>query len=189
MKFSLLATSLFASVALAVPSPRADGCSANGGACYSATHGFSYPDKEQYQRNLMSACTGDEAAVNGTGNLWGNKACVAVAASYNKIWPETVQGLAACKNMDIACQNEQPSLDYNIYAGIVGDCAWEPNGCPITQQNYIDFIYGALSDIGSADWPSSVDTLLSTGWQPILDWAKTGDTIPYTNFNDFLHYA
>ena len=86
MKFSLLATSLFASVALAVPAPRAEGCSANGGACYSATHGFSYPDKEQYQRNLMSACTGDEAAVNGTGNLWGNKACVAVAASFNKIW-------------------------------------------------------------------------------------------------------
>ena len=85
MQLTLLAAALsVASAALAVPSPR--GTCDNGSACYSATHGFEYNDKEQYQRNLMSACTGDEAAVNGTGNLWGNKACVAVAASFNKIW-------------------------------------------------------------------------------------------------------
>ena len=37
--------------------------------------------------------------------------------------------------------------------------------------------------------PSDVNKLISEGWQPLLDWAQTGDSIPYTNFNDFLHYA
>ena len=40
-----------------------------------------------------------------------------------------------------------------IYASIVGDCAWAPNGCLITQQNFIDFVYSTLTEIGSADWP------------------------------------
>ena len=71
-------------VAFAVPSSRA-ACDANGSACYSATHAFSYPDKEQYQRNLMDACLADDAAVTGS-NLWGNKACVAAAVSFKNIW-------------------------------------------------------------------------------------------------------
>ena len=71
-------------VAFAVPSSRA-ACDANGSACYSATHAFSYPDKEQYQRNLMDACTADEA-VTDCGDLWGSAACVAAAISFDKIW-------------------------------------------------------------------------------------------------------
>ena len=86
MQLTLLATALSAAtVAFAVPSSRA-AFDAKGSACYSATHGFSYPDKEQYQRNLMNACTNDASATDGAGNLWGSKACVAVAASYQKIW-------------------------------------------------------------------------------------------------------
>ena len=77
-------------VAFAVPSSRA-ACDANGSACYSATHAFSYPDKEQYQRNLMDACTNDAAAVNGSGNLWGSAACVAAAISFSKIWVGVVR--------------------------------------------------------------------------------------------------
>ena len=41
--------------------------------------------------------------------------------------------------------SQWPSLDYNVYASIVGDCAWATGGCPITQQNFIDLIYGAIS--------------------------------------------
>ena len=52
-------------------------------------------------------------------------------------------------------------LASQLYATIVGDCAWEPNGCPITQQNYIDFIYATLSEIGSGDWPRFVASLLT----------------------------
>ena len=81
--------------------------------------------------------------------------------------PATVQGLAACKNSDIACQDEQPDLDQSvrkfhheyprvvahiptqIYASIVGG---DGSGS-VTQQNYINFIYSTLSAIGSADFP------------------------------------
>lgn len=87
--------------------------------------------------------------------------------------PENLQNVLSCDNQNLTCIWQEPHLDYNvslvrcprmpfayerpqIYAGIVGDCAWQPNGCPITQQNYIDFIYGTLSDIGSGDWPRFV---------------------------------
>ena len=30
--------------------------------------------------------------------------------------------------------------------------------------------------------------LVADGFKTLLDWAKTGDTVPYTNFNDYLHY-
>ena len=84
MHFTLLAAALsVASAALAVPSPR--GTCDNGSACYSATHGFEYNDKEQYQRNLMDACTADES-VTECGDLWGSAACVAAAISFSKIW-------------------------------------------------------------------------------------------------------
>ncbi|KAL1664345.1 hypothetical protein GGF50DRAFT_127287 [Schizophyllum commune] len=188
-------TAVLSSISSAAPvtastsasAPATTGICNNGANCYAAAHGWA--NYEPYQGHLMDACTGDDGVVSGTGNLWGSKACVAVAVSNRKVWPQLVQGLASCGHQQIACQAEQPSLDYNVYASIVGDCAWEPNGCPITQQNFIDFVYSTLSDIGSADWPSDVNTLISEGWQPLLDWTKTGDSVPYTNFNDFLHYA
>ena len=34
---------------------------------------------------------------------------------------------------------------------------------------------------------SSVDVVIG-GWENILEWTKTGDTVPYLNFNDYLHY-
>lgn len=88
----------------------------------------------------------------------------------------------------------------------MGDCAWAAGGCPITKQNYIDLVYSAIGDAHKGNWPrwvshsfleglsnadayySSVDVLISQGWDKLLDWTKTGDTVPYTNFNDFLHY-
>ncbi|KAJ8516881.1 hypothetical protein ONZ45_g5860 [Pleurotus djamor] len=83
---------------------------------------------------------------------------------------------------------DQENLDYNIYATIVGTCAWDPNGCPISGQNYIDFYYGTLSLINTGSWPNDVGVV--TGfWNPIISWAATGTTIPYTNFNDWLHFS
>ncbi|EEB94052.1 hypothetical protein MPER_07205 [Moniliophthora perniciosa FA553] len=121
--------------------------------------------------------------------------CVSIAkfrAVYHGIYD------ASCYNMVAACEAKQsaectsevvaalgqtglPHLNYNIYAGIVGDCAWQEGGCPITQQNYIDFYYGALSEINTNVWPD--------WWGYIKDWAATGETVPYTNFDDWLHYS
>ncbi|EEB99595.1 hypothetical protein MPER_00696, partial [Moniliophthora perniciosa FA553] len=60
-------------------------------------------------------------------------------------------------------------------------------GCPITQQNYIDFYYGALEEINTNVWPD-VNRVISW-WGYIKDWAATGETVPYTNFDDWLHYS
>ncbi|KAL1736176.1 hypothetical protein EV714DRAFT_279541 [Schizophyllum commune] len=190
MKLALAVSAVFAAVVLAAPTEQV--CD-NGLNCYASVHEWGgVIQYEPYQGNLMDACRYNDGAVGGiiggTGNLWGYKACVAVAISDTKIGPFTVQGLASCENKNLTCEWEEPNLDFNLYASIVGECAWD-NGCPITQQNYIDFIYGTLSEIGSSDWPSSVDTLLENGWRALLDWAKTGDTIPYQNLNDYLHYS
>ncbi|KAL1750884.1 hypothetical protein FB107DRAFT_251848 [Schizophyllum commune] len=187
MKLALAVSALSAAVVLAAPAEKICDNAAN---CYAGVHGWGgYVHYEPYQGHLMDACRNDENAVGGTGNLWGTKACVALAVSDTRIGPENLQNYVSCGHQNLTCIWEEPHLDYNLYASIVGDCAWQPNGCPITQQNYIDFIYGTLSGIGSSDWPSSVDTLLTVGWRALLDWTKTGDTIPYTNFDDFLHYG
>ena len=58
----------------------------NASNCYGAIHGWgSFIDYEPYQGNLMEACRNDQNAIGGTGNLWGTKACVAVATSSTKI--------------------------------------------------------------------------------------------------------
>ncbi|KAF9491467.1 hypothetical protein BDN71DRAFT_1342503, partial [Pleurotus eryngii] len=44
-------------------------------------------------------------------------------------------------------------LQTQIYANIVSSCAWDPNGCLITEQNYIDFYYAALTAISTSSWP------------------------------------
>ncbi|KAJ7086332.1 hypothetical protein B0H15DRAFT_782058, partial [Mycena belliarum] len=59
---------------------------------------------------------------------------------------------------------------------------------PITQQNYIDFYYGELSAIHTANFPTSLDVVIAL-WQAISVWAATGATVPYLNFNDWLHFS
>ena len=87
MKFALFASTLSAAVASVAA---ADSPSCNNGAnCYAAVHGWGgYIQYEPYQGNLMEACRGDDNAINGEqgfGNLFGNKACVAVAVSSGDI--------------------------------------------------------------------------------------------------------
>jgi len=33
------------------------------------------------------------------------------------------------------------------------------------------------------------DEVIKGYWTPIVEWANTGDSIPYTNFNDWLHFG
>ncbi|KAJ7452714.1 hypothetical protein B0H11DRAFT_1927268 [Mycena galericulata] len=120
---------------------------------------------------------------NGT-SIWSHQACVAAA---------TCQGSAGviilnqCQNPNVLSATSIPNLAFSIFTNIVGDCA--DSGCPITQQNYIDFIYGAMSAADVTVWPSNVDYVIDNWWTPMLTWAATGDSIPYTNFNDWLHYS
>ncbi|KAJ7618103.1 hypothetical protein DFH06DRAFT_1144937 [Mycena polygramma] len=105
---------------------------------------------------------------------------------------------------------------YGVYAPIVGSCAFASGGCPITQQNYIDFYYGQLSAINSANFPAisyhdsvgescSSSAIVVAFWQAMTIWAATGSSVPYlkqvpsffcvqslirrASFNDWLHFS
>ncbi|KAK0447447.1 uncharacterized protein EV420DRAFT_1339255 [Desarmillaria tabescens] len=121
--------------------------------------------------------------LNGTEDLWSKNSCV-TAATCQGTYP--VVKLAQCYDSNIGNASDIPHLNYNIYANIVGDCAWQEGGCPITFQNYIDWFYGALTAIDSTVWPSDVEFVRTNWWNYILDWTLTGDTLPYTNFDDWL---
>ncbi|KAJ7685942.1 hypothetical protein B0H17DRAFT_854960, partial [Mycena rosella] len=57
--------------------------------------------------------------------------------------------------------------------------------CP---QLYVDFVYGQMMAADVTSWPSSAD-VVSAWWDPIVAWTATGATIPYGNFNDWLHWS
>ncbi|THU85428.1 hypothetical protein K435DRAFT_783345 [Dendrothele bispora CBS 962.96] len=84
--------------------------------------------------------------------------------------------------------SQLPSLDYDIYAGIVGECAWAPGGCSMTRQNFIDWFYRSLDEMNTPVWPD-VDTVINNWWMPIRSWTNTGDSVPYLNLNDWLHWS
>lgn len=76
------------------------------------------------------------------------------------------------------------TLSTNIYKNIVGPCA--DQGCPMTQQNFVDWTYRSLAAINSTNLPNGFEV---EGWFKYMkDWTNTGETIPYANFNGFLHY-
>ncbi|KAK7059959.1 chitin synthase [Favolaschia claudopus] len=167
--------------------------------------------------NLAANCI-DTVDAETFNNLWGIKSCVAAATCYgvgdliSSVECQTgfvrylflfviqleqsadhnqrstgVSGL--CIGQAIDCFLPlSTNVCSQIYAGIVGDCAWNAGGCPITQQNYIDFYYGELSAINSANYPSSNSVVISF-WNAITTWAATGNSVPYLNFNDWLHFS
>ncbi|KAF5365285.1 hypothetical protein D9758_005330 [Tetrapyrgos nigripes] len=122
-------------------------------------------------------------------DIWGVKHCVGAAFCDGT---ENLLHLAKCQNQAIdSTDGTSPSLNYNIWAGIVGDCAWNPEGsCPMTRQNFIDFVYGSFSDINIAPdaYPDS-SLVIKNWWDPLKEWTATGNTIPYLNLNDWLHYS
>ncbi|KAJ6617245.1 hypothetical protein B0H10DRAFT_2190112 [Mycena sp. CBHHK59/15] len=119
-------------------------------------------------------------------SIWSNAACVAGATCQGTTGVIT---LAQCQNNNVVAAGSIPKLDPNVYAKIVGDCAFDKGGpCPITKQNYIDFVFGQMSAAGTTIWPTD-DEAVAQWWNPIVAWTATGDTIPFTNFNDWLHWS
>ncbi|TBU48843.1 hypothetical protein BD309DRAFT_203843 [Dichomitus squalens] len=165
-------------------------------ACYGAVKGmvayerpFVYPLFEECNYAL-----GTEQAKQ---NPWTNKICVAAAVVASM--PVLHDGLECSADPDNSTSivlppiSQWPSLDYNVYADIVGECAWAPDGCPITQQNFIDLVYGAISQEtrNTPSYPDSAETLIKYYLTPVFNWTafSTDAGIPYLNFNDWLHYS
>ncbi|KAJ7154495.1 hypothetical protein C8R46DRAFT_439183 [Mycena filopes] len=128
---------------------------------------------------LSFGCT----ALNGT-SLWSHPLCVAAATCQGT---RSVIILNQCQNHNVAHAAAIPNLAAAIYGSIVGSCS--ATGCPITQQNYIDFIYGQMSAVNVTQWPDLNSVVLAQWWKPITTWTATGNSIPYSNFNDWLHYS
>ncbi|KAJ7500671.1 hypothetical protein B0H11DRAFT_1856122 [Mycena galericulata] len=135
--------------------------------------------------NLAANCINSVNSGN-FNNLWGITSCVAAATCYDV--GDLITSVE-CQTGFSVTNAAQASLDYdNVYAPIVGSCAFASGGCPITQQNYIDFYYGTLTAINTANYPSSSAVVIAF-WDAITAWTATGTTVPYLNFNDWLHFS
>ncbi|KIY48895.1 hypothetical protein FISHEDRAFT_73226 [Fistulina hepatica ATCC 64428] len=155
--------------------------------CYNSVRGLLSEPGRQWISPLANACQ-NWVAKNNT-QLWSNKVCVAAAAVSS---PSTLRNFDVCvtgaiPSIVIPSQKDLKSLDYNVYASIVGGCAWQKGGCPMTQQNFIDLVYSSVSAYGGKNFPSSPQEVIDH-WNIIKKWTATGDKIPYLNFNDWLHY-
>ncbi|KAH8827291.1 hypothetical protein DL96DRAFT_1681092 [Flagelloscypha sp. PMI_526] len=158
--------------------------------CYGAAHGEGFHPTGLFSAAgsaLLHLCMSQDASQGYTNNVLAIPSCV--AAYISQAGSEVAFSLGCQHPATNYNGTAIPHLDFNIYAQIVGDCAWnQPEACPITQQNIIDFIYRQIQQTETKPWPSSVDVVI--GWYKYMtDWTKTGNTIPYHNFDDFLHYS
>ncbi|KAI0751303.1 hypothetical protein C8Q80DRAFT_1156547 [Daedaleopsis nitida] len=128
----------------------------------------------------------------GTTAFWSDNVCAAAAtcATMGSVLD------AACCAGTCTQPTDQVSLDYtNVYASIVGDCAFQSGGCSLTWQPFIDWFYNTIQSTGTNLWPASGDDVLAY-WESIATWTGfcSGDNcvdgaIPYTNFNDWFHFS
>ncbi|KAJ7669469.1 hypothetical protein DFH06DRAFT_1181280 [Mycena polygramma] len=137
-------------------------------------------------------------------SIWSHAACVASATCQGT---QSAIILNQCQNPNVLPASSIPSWSAAIYGVIVGDCA--ASGCPIMQQNYVDFVFSQMSaaNVTGTEWPkcvffspldigrpililhvTSVDDV-AQWWDPITAWTATGDSVPYSNFNDWLHWS
>ncbi|KAK7465253.1 hypothetical protein VKT23_005232 [Stygiomarasmius scandens] len=114
-------------------------------------------------------------------DLWAQRSCVAGATcdGVDNVWV-----VAQCNNDAIPGQIRLANMSTSMFSQMTGGCASE--SCEITQQNYIDFLYGSLSAIDSTVFPDSVEQVINW-WNAITSWTQTGDSIPFSRFNDWLH--
>lgn len=67
---------------------------------------------------------------------------------------EQLNDLANCgATATVLGPTQFPSLDYSVYASIVGSCAYETDGCPVTEQNLVDLVYGQIAEANLTTWP------------------------------------
>ncbi|KIY65765.1 hypothetical protein CYLTODRAFT_424064 [Cylindrobasidium torrendii FP15055 ss-10] len=188
MRFATL-LALLPAVAFAAPAAHEERAKIDDGTCISNGkyvgwwhNQFSYSGCQSLARDCETAFL-----AAGTHDPWSVKSCVAAATCWG---PSELNVRLQCRDPTFE-PSQAPTLNYaNVYAPIVGDCAWQEGGCPITFQNFVDFVYGAISATGATSgYPDSVDVLREQYWSYIANWTATGDTIPYTNFNDWLFYS
>ncbi|KAJ7742595.1 hypothetical protein B0H16DRAFT_1464041 [Mycena metata] len=136
--------------------------------------------------NYSPACADVTAAclkLNGT-SIWSHAPCVAAATCQGT---RSVVILNQCQNPNVLHIASIPNMSGSVYATIVGSANAAANA-PITQQNYIDFVFGQMTAAGVTQWPTA-DYVISNWWDRITSWAATGNSVPYKDFVDWPHYS
>ncbi|KAK1218717.1 hypothetical protein PQX77_018616 [Marasmius sp. AFHP31] len=123
---------------------------------------------------LADACL-DHVNNAGVTDLWNDRACLAAATCQGVstelptkpptnfltlivlvTQTETTVGLAGCANPVIADLGHEglPSVSPNNWVQwLATTCSTAPPRCEFDQQQFVDFFYGTLSEVGSTTWP------------------------------------
>ncbi|KZV65834.1 hypothetical protein PENSPDRAFT_668105 [Peniophora sp. CONT] len=154
-------------------------------ACYSGIHEVAAD--RAFVQPLADACL--NSLPSDKSGLWNSELCVAagVAAGVSQL-----NDYANCfTNLTVPGPTQFGSLEYSVYASIVGSCAYASGGCPVSEQNLVDLVYGQISAAGLTTYPTSGEELIQHYLTPIFTWTNftTTEGIPYLNFNDWLHYS
>ncbi|KAI0758861.1 hypothetical protein C8Q74DRAFT_1221493 [Fomes fomentarius] len=199
-----LALMIFAVTALSAPAPDLidTGIQALDDWCPPSLHVLeeNTGQASQFIHELANACV-TQTKVASNPNLWSNKVCVASALLSVQFHtssglvggPGIVAGAASCKLPYLIKSLKSLShLDRSVLASIPNNngCEGQGGDCRLTSQNFKDLVFGAITEIGENDWPKDwkSEKIMWDSWGQVLEWTKTGNSIPYKNLDDFLHY-
>ncbi|KAF8638151.1 hypothetical protein AX17_002408 [Amanita inopinata Kibby_2008] len=137
-----------------------------------------------YTQDLLDICSSNQNAVS---NPFSIDTCVAAALNWQDGINSFLQAVTCRYNirfnnhLPAPLGNQVPPLSLNL----------TNQNPPYTQQNFIDFTYGALAKIGGAvRYPSTVDFVIKR-WDLIVAWTNFCSTnaVPQKNLSDFLRYS
>ncbi|KAK2464536.1 hypothetical protein APHAL10511_003443 [Amanita phalloides] len=135
-----------------------------------------------YHMDLLIPCTKYSNALT---NPFSIQVCVAAALNWDTGVDSFLQGVACRYNLERGTNETAPAS--NSLPALSVDIA--PNS-PYSQQDFVDFAFGALSSIhASVRWPT-VGSWVTTQWAGIVKWTNfCGASVPKKNLSDFLHYS
>ncbi|KAF8632758.1 hypothetical protein AX15_001696 [Amanita polypyramis BW_CC] len=135
-----------------------------------------------YQMDLLNPCSNIQNAIS---NPFSISVCVAAALNWDTGIDSFLQALTCRYNSKFGTNHSTPAstslpaLSVNI-----------AQSSPYTQQNFIDFTYGALSSIqASVRYPTYISWVVRH-WEDITEWTGfCGTSVPKKNLSDFLLYS
>ncbi|KAK2464916.1 hypothetical protein APHAL10511_002992 [Amanita phalloides] len=139
-----------------------------------------------YTMDLTVTCAKNKNAVS---NPFSVKSCVAAALNWHDGMDSFLKAVTCRYNLNtgqnrgVPASNNLPALSFDLPVS---------NPPPYTQQNFVDFTYGAISAIGTSAvrWPSTIQ-FVTQRWAIIVAWTNFCSTgkVPQKNLSDFLKYS
>jgi hypothetical protein len=135
-----------------------------------------------YCKQLLNTCA---ASPNALSNPWSVKACLFGAACFGGQRPVDgfLSAVAAAKNATSApASHDVPRVSQTVFNSI------STNGKAITQQNYIDGVYGTLA---TTNGPFPDASFVIADFSRLAQWTAfcNGQGIPFKNFADYYQFS